>query len=253
MALGSGIEWTESTWNPITGCTKVSPGCKHCYAERMAERLQAMGQENYRNGFELSLQPHMLELPLRWKKPQTIFVNSMSDLFHENVPLEYILQVFSVMRRGHWHRFQVLTKRSERLAKLDGELKWPSNVWMGVSVESSQYVRRIDDLRRTAAGTKFLSLEPLLGHLGDLDLHGIDWVIVGGESGAKARPMERSWVIDIRDQCRRAKVPFFFKQWGGKNKKVAGRSLDGRTWDEMPPAPKSGALRRSTRLAVIPE
>jgi protein gp37 len=234
MALGSGIEWTESTWNPVTGCTKVSPGCKYCYAERMAERLQAMGQENYRNGFALTLQPHMLELPLRWKKPQTIFVNSMSDLFHEDVPLSYIQRVFTVMRLAHWHRFQVLTKRSERLAMLDPEIDWPSNVWMGVSVESRRYRRRIDELRRTRARIKFLSLEPLLGALGEVDLQAIDWVIVGGESGPKARVVDRAWVIDIRDQCRRARVPFFFKQWGGRNKKAAGRLLDGRTWDEMP-------------------
>lgn len=234
MALGSGIEWTESTWNPVTGCNKISPGCKYCYAERMAERLQAMGQSNYRNGFELTLQPHMLELPLQWKKPQTIFVNSMSDLFHQNVPLVYIQRVFSVMRRAHWHRFQVLTKRAQRLAVLDAELDWPPNVWMGVSVENADYAHRIEDLRRTGAHLRFLSLEPLLGPLGKLDLRGIDWVIVGGESGPRARPIEPQWVIDIRDQCHRASVAFFFKQWGGKNKKKTGRLLEGRTWDEMP-------------------
>jgi protein gp37 len=235
MAQGSGIEWTESTWNPVTGCTKVSPGCKFCYAERLAERLQAMGQENYRNGFDLTLQPHMLELPLRWKKPQTIFVNSMSDLFHRNVPLDYIQRVFDVMRRASWHRFQVLTKRSERLAELDAKLEWAPNIWMGVSVESEKYRGRIDDLRTTRAMIKFLSLEPLLGPLPKLDLRAIDWVIVGGESGPHARPMAPAWAMDLRDQCRRAKVPLFFKQWGGKNKKQAGRVLDGRTWDEMPP------------------
>lgn len=234
MAKGSGIEWTESTWNPITGCTKVSPGCKHCYAERMAERLQAMGQANYANGFELTVQPHMLELPLTWKKPQTIFVNSMSDLFHEKVPVEYIQRVFDVMARADWHRFQILTKRGERLANLGPELKWADNVWMGVSVETARYRPRIDALRSTEARVKFLSLEPLLGPLHDLDLDGIDWVIVGGESGPKARPMEPTWVTDIRDQCRRAQVPFFFKQWGGKNKKKAGRLLQGRTWSQMP-------------------
>lgn len=234
MGLKSAIEWTESTWNPITGCTKVSPGCKHCYAERMAERLQAMGQENYRNGFELTLQPQMLELPLRWKAPQTIFVNSMSDLFHERVPVEYIQRVFNVMRRAHWHRFQVLTKRGERLEELASQLQWESNIWMGVSVESERYRSRIDKLRRTGAKTKFLSLEPLLGALRDLDLRGIDWVIVGGESGPGARPMDPAWARDLRDQCRRSKVPFFFKQWGGTNKRRAGRVLDGRTWDEMP-------------------
>jgi protein gp37 len=234
MAQGSSIEWTEATWNPVTGCTKISPGCKHCYAERMAERLQAMGQPNYKNGFDLTLQPQMLELPLRWRTPQTIFVNSMSDLFHDDVPLAYIQRVFDVMRRAHWHRFQVLTKRASRLAELDSEIEWTSNIWMGVSVESAKYVGRIDDLRRTHAHVRFLSLEPLLGPLPDLDLRGIHWAIVGGESGPKARPMDAAWAIDLRDQCRRARVPFFFKQWGGKNKKRAGRVLEGRTWDEMP-------------------
>jgi protein gp37 len=236
MAQGSGIEWTEATWNPVTGCTKVSPGCKFCYAERMAERLQAMGQANYRDGFRLTLQPHMLELPLHWKKPKTIFVNSMSDLFHRDIPLDYLLQVFDVMRRAHWHSFQVLTKRSDRLAQLAPSIEWTPNVWMGVSVESDAYRFRIDDLRETKAAVKFLSLEPLLGPLPRLDLHGIDWAIVGGESGPLARPMEAAWVIDLRDQCRAAKVRFFFKQWGGKNKKRAGRLLEGRTWDQMPMA-----------------
>jgi protein gp37 len=235
MAQGSDIEWTESTWNPVTGCTKISPGCKHCYAERMAERLQAMGQNNYRDGFRLTLQPHMLERPLGWKRPQTIFVNSMSDLFHQDVPVEYIERVFDVMRRAHWHRFQVLTKRSDRLAELAAQLEWTRNVWMGVSVESDKYRSRIDDLRTTGAAVKFLSLEPLLGPLPDLPLHGIDWVIVGGESGPDARPMSPAWATDLRDQCQRAGVPFFFKQWGGVQKKRAGRVLDGRTWDEMPP------------------
>jgi protein gp37 len=234
MAQGSGIEWTESTWNPVTGCTKISPGCKHCYAERMAERLQAIGQENYRNGFRLTLQPRMLELPLRWKKPQTIFVNSMSDLFHKDIPLDYIQRVFDVMRRAHWHRFQVLTKRSERLVRINAALEWAPNIWMGVSVESDQYRSRIDELRATRALLKFLSLEPLLGPLHGLDLRSIDWVIVGGESGPQARPMDPAWASDLRDQCRRAEVPFFFKQWGGRNKKKAGRMLEGRTWNQMP-------------------
>lgn len=234
MARGSGIEWTESTWNPVTGCNKVSPGCKHCYAERMAERLQAMGQPNYRNGFELTLQPQALELPLRWKTPQTIFVNSMSDLFHRAVPLGYIQNVFDVMRRAHWHRFQILTKRGDRLLQIDRDLDWPANVWMGVSVENSDYVHRIDELRSTHALVKFLSLEPLLGPLPKLNLLGIDWVIVGGESGPGARSMLPEWVTEIRDQCRRSRVAFFFKQWGGKNKKKAGRMLEGRTWDDMP-------------------
>lgn len=234
MAQGSGIEWTESTWNPVTGCTKVSPGCKHCYALRMAKRLQAMGQANYANGFELTLQPHMLELPLSWKKSQTIFVNSMSDLFHDAVPLGYIRKVFDVMARAHWHCFQVLTKRADRLAELNSKLEWADNIWMGVSVENDKYRHRIDALRSTDALTKFLSLEPLLGPLHDLDFDGIDWVIVGGESGPGARPMDAAWVADLRDQCQRAAVPFFFKQWGGRNKKKAGRLLDGQTWDQMP-------------------
>lgn len=234
MAHGSGIEWTESTWNPVTGCTKISSGCKYCYAERMAERLQAMGQANYVNGFQLTLQPHMLELPLKWKKPQTIFVNSMSDLFHEDVPLGYIKKVFDVMNQADWHRFQVLTKRADRLETLSSSLNWTSNIWMGVSVENEDYRQRIDHLRRIGAHIKFLSLEPLLGPLPDLDMTSIDWVIVGGESGPRARPIDPSWVIDLRDQCRRAKVPFFFKQWGGKNKKLAGRVLEKRVWNEMP-------------------
>jgi len=234
MGANSSIEWTESTWNPVTGCDKISPGCKHCYAERMAHRLQAMGQASYRNGFALTLQPHMLELPLRWKRPQRIFVNSMSDLFHPEVPLSYIQQVFSVMERASWHRFQVLTKRSERLVQLSADLPWPDNVWMGVSVENDRYDFRIDHLRATAAQVKFLSLEPLLGPLPNLNLTGIDWVIVGGESGPGARPMEPEWVRGIRAQCNRAQTAFFFKQWGGAIKSRTGRALDGRTWDEMP-------------------
>ena len=235
MAI-SKIEWTKSTWNPLTGCNKLSPGCKHCYAERMALRLQAMGQPNYRNGFKLTLHEHVLELPLHWKRPQMIFVNSMSDLFHKNVPFEFefIQKVFQIMMEASWHTFQVLTKRSNRLLELDEQLTWPDNVWMGVSVENKDYTFRIDHLRQTQAKTKFLSLEPLLGPLQDLNLSGIDWVIVGGESGPNARPMQRSWVVDIRNQCQTAKVPFFFKQWGGVNKKKAGRELDGRTWDELP-------------------
>ena len=228
------IEWAESTWNPITGCTKISSGCKNCYAERMALRLQAMGQANYANGFELTLQEHMLERPLKWKKPQLIFVNSMSDLFHKDVPLEYIHQVFDVMRRAHWHNFQVLTKRSQRLFDLSDEIDWPENVWMGVSVETQKYTFRIDHLRETEAKIKFLSLEPLLGPLKKLNLEGIDWAIVGGESGPRSRPIKKEWVTGIRDQCLSAKVPFFFKQWGGTNKKKTGRSLDGRTWDQLP-------------------
>jgi protein gp37 len=230
----SKIEWTESTWNPVTGCTKVSPGCKNCYAERMAKRLQAMGQANYVNGFRVTLHEHMLSRPLEWKKPQMIFVNSMSDLFHEEVPLEFIKKVFAVMQEAHWHHFQVLTKRSERLLSLNTELVWPENVWMGVSVETEKYTYRIDHLRKTGAKVKFLSLEPLLGPLPDLDLTNIDWVIVGGESGPRARSMDKAWVVEIRQQCQLQSVPFFFKQWGGTRKSKTGRVLDGRTWNGMP-------------------
>jgi protein gp37 len=234
MGQKSPIEWTESTWNPLTGCTKISPGCKHCYAERMAKRLKAMGQPNYVNGFALTLHEEALELPLRWKKPQTIFVNSMSDMFHRKVPRDFILRVFDVMQSAYWHRFQILTKRSERLAILSDELPWADNIWMGVSVEDESYTYRIDSLRETGAAIKFLSLEPLLGPLENLSLDGIDWVIVGGESGPGARPMSAEWVLSIRDQCLKADVPFFFKQWGGVWKKRLGRTLDGRTWDDMP-------------------
>lgn len=230
----STIEWTEATWNPVTGCTKISPGCDNCYAERLAIRLQAMGQINYSNGFNLTLQERMLELPLKWKTPQVIFVNSMSDLFHKDVPTEYIQKVFEVMRLAHWHRFQVLTKRSQRLMRLSPMFNWQPNIWMGVSVESSEYRFRIDHLRETSAHVKFLSLEPLLGPLPNLNLRGIDWAIVGGESGPRARVMRQEWVIDIRNQCQLAGVPFFFKQWGGTNKKKSGRTLENRTWDEMP-------------------
>ena len=230
----SAIEWTEATWNPVTGCNKISPGCKFCYAEVMARRLQAMGQPNYRNAFELTLQPHMLLKPLEWRRPQVIFVNSMSDLFHEDVPLRYIQQVFDVMQRAHWHQFQVLTKRAERLEEIARELPWPRNVWMGVSVENADYTFRIDHLRRVPAQVKFLSLEPLLGPLRNIELTSIDWVIVGGESGRRPRPVQEEWVLDIRDQCLAAGVAFFFKQWGGINKKQAGRILEGRTWDQMP-------------------
>ncbi len=234
MGTKSTIEWTESTWNPVTGCTKISPGCDNCYAERMALRLQAMGQPNYANGFKLTLQERMLELPLKWKTPQTIFVNSMSDLFHKDVPDEYILRVFDVMNRAHWHRYQVLTKRAVRLERLSPRLPWAPHIWMGVSVESQDYTFRIDRLRNTEAHIKFLSLEPLLGPLSSLNLENIDWVIVGGESGPGARIMLKSWVLDIRDQCAACGVPFFFKQWGGTNKKAAGRTLENKTWNEMP-------------------
>ena len=234
MSQNSAIEWTGSTWNPITGCVKISPGCMHCYAERMANRLKLMGQPNYANGFQLALHEHALELPLKWKKPQTIFVNSMSDLFLKEVPLDFIKKVFDVMHRAHWHTFQVLTKRADRLTKLSSELPWTSNIWMGVTVENGEYAHRIDCLRETGAYIKFLSIEPLLGPIPNLNLDGIDWVIVGGESGPGARPMSPLWVTDIRDQCRKAGVPFFFKQWGGVRKKKAGRELEGKMWDEMP-------------------
>ena len=234
MAINSGIEWTETTWNPVTGCTKISPGCKNCYAERMAYRLQAMGQPNYRNGFRVTLHEHMLSLPLTWKKPRMIFVNSMSDLFHKDVPTPFIKKTFDIMRLASWHSFQVLTKRSDRLRETDSIIDIPKNVWIGVSVECEDYLHRIDDLRATDASVKFLSLEPLIGPLPNLNLDGIDWVIVGGESGPGARLMQEEWVRDIRDVCLASRVPFFFKQWGGVVKKRAGRVLEGRTWDQMP-------------------
>jgi protein gp37 len=234
MAANSSIEWTGSTWNPVTGCSKISTGCRNCYAERMARRLQAMGQPNYRNGFGVTLHPHVVDLPLAWKTPRTIFVNSMSDLFHEKIPDVFIREIFGVMVRAKWHRFQVLTKRSGRLLELSAVLPWTRNIWMGVTVEDGNVIDRIDHLRKTGAAVKFLSIEPLLGPLPELNLAGIDWVIVGGESGPGARYMDPSWVTDIQGQCVGAGVPFFFKQWGGTDKKKAGRILEGRTWDEMP-------------------
>ncbi|MBN1423038.1 phage Gp37/Gp68 family protein [Candidatus Fermentibacteria bacterium] len=234
MGQGSTIEWTDSTWNPVTGCSKVSPGCQNCYAERMALRLQAMGQANYAKGFEVTCHPQALQLPLSWKRPQTVSVNSMSDLFHEEVPDEFIRDVFAVMREASWHTFQVLTKRAERLESLGARLDWPQNVWMGVSVETRDYLPRLDCLRKALAHVRFVSFEPLLEDLGYVDLDGIDWVIVGGESGPAARPMLEEWVAHIRDQCRATGISFFFKQWGGTNKKKAGRVMEGRTWDEWP-------------------
>ncbi len=230
----SKIEWTESTWNPVTGCSKVSSGCLNCYAERMARRLKAMGQRNYRNGFKVTCHRHTLSMPLGWKKPQMIFVNSMSDLFHKDVPVEFILEIFSTMREAHQHQYQILTKRADRLAELSPELPWQDNIWMGVTVESADHKDRIDYLRYTGAAVKFLSLEPLLDDLGELKLNGIDWVIVGGESGPGARAIEAEWVRNIREQCIAQNVAFFFKQWGGVNKKKAGRELDGRIWSQMP-------------------
>lgn len=234
MADKSGIEWTDATWNPVTGCDKISPGCKNCYAEKMANRLKLMRQANYRNGFKLTLQPQALEIPLKWRTPRMIFVNSMSDLFHKDVPLNYIQQVFRVMNQAKHHVFQVLTKRHERLLEVHNELTWTENIWMGVSVESQTFVKRVDYLRQTGAKTKFLSVEPLIGEISSIDLTGIDWVIVGGESGPKARPMKEDWVLGIRDMCVTANVPFFFKQWGGVQKHKTGRELQGRTYSAMP-------------------
>ena len=240
MSDRSAIEWTEATWNPVTGCTQVSPGCARCYAKTFAERFRGVPGHPYEVGFDLTLRPERLQQPLEWKKPRLIFVNSMSDLFHEDVPFEYVRQVFDVMQRASWHRFQVLTKRAERLAELAPELPWPGNIWMGVSVENQRWTSRIDYLRATDAKLKFLSCEPLLGPL-KLDLEGIDWVITGGESGPRARPMQLSWARSVRDQCLAANVPFFFKQWGAhdehgvrRGKKAAGRLLDGRVWEELP-------------------
>ncbi len=234
MATLSNIEWTEATWNPLTGCNKISPGCKNCYAEKLSYRLQKMGQKNYRNGFALTLHHQALTIPLKWKKPKLIFVNSMSDLFHKEVPLPFIQQVFKIMNKCPQHQFQVLTKRAENLEQVSSKLTWTNNIWMGVSVENKNYMTRIEYLVQTKAKIKFLSLEPLLGPLKNLKLKGIDWVIVGGESGPKARPVQPEWILDIRNQCLRKKVPFFFKQWGGVRKHKTGRLLEGKTWDEMP-------------------
>jgi protein gp37 len=234
MAQQSSIEWTESTWNPVTGCTKISPGCAHCYAERMAKRLCAMGQARYRRGFKVTLQPNLVEVPLRWKRPRMIFVNSMSDLFHKDVPAEFIAECFAVMQRATQHTFQVLTKRPERAAELASHLPWPSNVWMGTTVENFDYLHRIGALTQIPAVVRFLSLEPLLGPIPQLPLKGIHWVIVGGESGPGARPMQSEWALQIRNRCLEYRTPFFFKQWGGVHKSSTGRELDHRVWDEMP-------------------
>jgi len=242
MAQKSKIEWTESTWNPVTGCTKISDGCKNCYAERMALRLKAAGSPNYANGFQVTLHEHALEIPLRWKQPRAIFVNSMSDLFHKDVPFDFIAKVFDIMHRASQHRFQILTKRSDRLLELNDKLIWPENIWMGVTVENTDCTFRIDHLRETDAAIKFISFEPLLGPISSINLEGIDWSIVGGESGPKARPMKPEWATNIRDQSLVAGVPFFFKQWGGINKKKTGRILDGRTWDQIPDTFKSREL-----------
>ncbi|MBC6426259.1 MAG: phage Gp37/Gp68 family protein [Ekhidna sp.] len=230
----SSIEWTEMTWNPVTGCSKISQGCKFCYAEIMAWRLQAMGVEKYKNNFKVTLHPKELNTPYKWRKSKIVFVNSMSDLFHDEVPLTFIQQVFEVMTDNPQHVFQVLTKRAERLFELNSVLKWSHNIWMGVSIEDESVRYRMDFLREMNAKVKFLSLEPLIGPLPNLNLDKIDWIIVGGESGFKARPMSSEWVVDIQKQCEKQDVKFFFKQWGGKNKKAAGRMLNGRTYDEMP-------------------
>ena len=231
------IEWTDVTWNPVTGCDKVSQGCKHCYAEPLARRLQAMGAPKYANGFQVTLHPDTLDLPGKWRKPRRVFVNSMSDLFHPKVPDNFIRQTFQVMAATTKHRYQVLTKRPERMLALSPGLPWPEHIWMGVSVENDACRNRVDLLRNSPAAVRFLSLEPLLGPLKNLDLSGIHWVIVGGESGPGARPMNPAWARDLRDQCQSVSVPFFFKQWGGTDKKKAGRLLDGRTWDDMPATP----------------
>jgi protein gp37 len=250
MATNSKIEWTEMTWNAVTGCTKVSQGCKHCYAERMARRLHAMGNDRYRNGFKVTLHHDLVELPYRWREPRLVFVNSMSDLFQEAVPLSFIQKVFETMARCPQHTFQILTKRSERLLELAHQLPWPTNVWMGVSVENAEVMPRIDDLAHVPAAVRFLSLEPLIGPLEDLPLNGISWVIVGGESGPHARPMKREWVESILRQCRSADVPFFFKQWGGVRKDLTGRKLRGRTYDEMPKRARSTILPRSLQPSL---
>jgi protein gp37 len=230
----SSIEWTEMTWNPTTGCNKLTAGCKFCYAEIMSRRLKAMGQEKYKNGFKLAIHPKTLLIPYTWKKPQLVFVNSMSDLFHKDIPLSYIQQVFKVMNDTPQHTYQVLTKRADLLFAYHKELTWTPNIWMGVSVENDKVTDRIDFLRKTGAKIKFLSLEPLLGPLPNLNLKKMDWVIVGGESGPKSRPMLKQWVVDIKQQCKKAKVAFFFKQWGGVRKSETGRELNGRTYDAMP-------------------
>ena len=239
MSTHSAIEWTETTWNPVTGCTKVSHGCKFCYAERLSKRLRAIGVDKYRAGFSIAVHESTLKDPLKWRKPRLVFVNSMSDLFHKSVPLAFIKSVFDVMNRASQHTFQVLTKRPSRVAKVDAQLNWTPNIWLGTSIESERWLGRLTWLKQTSARTKFLSLEPLLGPLPDIQFEGIDWVIVGGESGPGARPMEADWVRALRDNCVKHSVPFFFKQWGGVFKKRTGRTLDNRTWDQMPESIRS--------------
>ncbi|MCF6340738.1 MAG: phage Gp37/Gp68 family protein [Sulfurimonas sp.] len=230
----SKIEWTESTWNPVSGCTKISNGCENCYAERMAKRLQAMGTKGYENGFKVTLHPHALEKPLKLKKSQMIFVNSMSDIFHKDIPDEYIFKIFEVMNKAHWHTFQVLTKRPERLAQMADKLNWTKNIWMGVTVEANDYVSRVDYLRSLDIKVKFLSIEPLIDSVDKMDYTNIDWVIVGGESGYGCREIKKEWVLEVKKKCEKDNIPFFFKQWGGVNKKKNGRLLDGKIYDEIP-------------------
>lgn len=239
MAAKTKIEWTEVSWNPVTGCSKISSGCRNCYAERMAHRLQAMGQKRYRNGFHVTLQRDLLDQPDRWKVPKTIFVNSMSDLFHEDVPEDFIREVFETICRNPHHTFQILTKRSKRAVQLASSLTWPGNLWMGVSVEDGRVAHRIDDLRLVPARIRFLSCEPLIGLIHGMQLRGIDWVIVGGESGPGARPMSKEWLMEIQKQCTDEQVSFFFKQWGGVRKKKNGRTLNGRTYDDLPLAARA--------------
>jgi protein gp37 len=234
MSENSAIEWTDATWNPVTGCTKISPGCKNCYAERLALRLKKMGNTRYKNAFSVTLHPDQLELPLRWTKRKMIFVNSMSDLFHEAVPDDYIKRIFAVMVKANWHIFQVLTKRSVRLEKLAPQLPWAPHIWQGVSIENQAYTKRVHNLRKVPASVRFLSIEPLLGPISSLPLEDIHWVIVGGESGPRHRAIKSEWVREIQNQCVAAGVAFFFKQWGGMTAKAGGRVLDGQTWDQMP-------------------
>lgn len=234
MSDNTRIGWTQATWNPVTGCSPISAGCQHCYAAVMARRLKAMEQANYRRGFQVAYHPAMLPIPLKWRKPRMIFVCSMGDLFHADVPDKVIHEIFTVMVQAKQHTFQVLTKRAERLAAMASGLPWPKNIWAGVTVENADYIHRIDLLRTVPATVRFLSLEPLIGPIPNINLDFIDWAIVGGESGPKSRPMDPAWARDVRDRCIAAKVPFFFKQHGGVHKKKAGRILDGRTWDEMP-------------------
>ena len=248
MGDNSAIEWTDATWNPVTGCTKISPGCKNCYAERLAFRLREMQNRRYINGFTLTLHPDQLDLPLRWGKSKMIFVNSMSDLFHEDVPDEYIKRVFATMVKADWHIFQILTKRAERLAKLAPELPWRPHIWQGISIEDQNYTTRIAYLQKVPASVRFLSVEPLLGPIDKLPLKDIHWVIVGGESGPQHRPIKPEWVREIKKQCVTAKVPFFFKQWGGRTPKAGGRILDGRIWDQMPVVAGNKDLLKPTSL-----